>query len=294
MNNIAAIVVTYNRKDLLKETLTALINQTYSQVDIIVIDNASTDGTKETVDLMMANGQIYYFNTGANLGGAGGFNYGLKVAYQRGYDAFWLMDDDSVAEEKSLEEIIHAATLLEGKYGFLCSNVRWIDGKPCKMNIPRIDEKWLDSAEYLMKGIIPVKIATFVGFYITRDMVARIGLPIKEFFIWSDDTNYSMRANREEICYCVLNSVIVHKMKSNFPSDIISDESDRLSRYFYSYRNKLYNARYEKRVTQYLLQIFKQTIQVIARSKNRGKKLYYMYKGFFAGLRFRPIVEHVQ
>ena len=291
---VAAIVVTYNRKTLLLEAIAALLNQTYSSMDVLVIDNASTDGTREAVGLMIPNDRIRYFHTGANLGGAGGFNYGLKVAYQEGYDAFWLMDDDSIVQEGALEAIIHAANLLKDKFGFLCSNVRWTDGTACKMNVPRIDERWSEYIEQMRQGIIPVKIATFVGFYLTRAMVEKIGLPIKEFYIWSDDSNYSMRANREAACYCVVDSVIVHKMKSNSSSDIVSDESDRLSRYFYSYRNKLYNARYEKRVGQYMAQLLKQSVMVIIRAKHKNKKLYYMYKGFFAGLRFNPMEEYVE
>ena len=72
MNNVAAVVVTYNRRQLLNENLTCLLAQS-RPVDIIVIDNASTDGTFESLGELIDSGRINYYNTGSNLGGAGGF-----------------------------------------------------------------------------------------------------------------------------------------------------------------------------------------------------------------------------
>ena len=73
MNKIVALVVTYNRKQLLKENIEALLNQNNNEFDILIVDNASTDGTEELVK-SFENNRIIYENTGANLGGAGGFN----------------------------------------------------------------------------------------------------------------------------------------------------------------------------------------------------------------------------
>ena len=85
MNKIVALVVTYNRKQLLKENIEALLNQNNNEFDILIVDNASTDGTEELVK-SFENNRIIYENTGANLGGAGGFNYGVKMSIEKGYD----------------------------------------------------------------------------------------------------------------------------------------------------------------------------------------------------------------
>lgn len=73
MNTIAAVVVTFNRKELLKENIEALIKQTYKEFDIFIIDNASTDGTEESIREYIQSNKIKYVNTGKNLGGARGF-----------------------------------------------------------------------------------------------------------------------------------------------------------------------------------------------------------------------------
>ena len=91
---IAACVVTYNRKDKLVKCLHALLNQTYSDFQIIVVDNASTDGTKDAIQEFIQNNQIRYYNTGKNLGGAGGFNFAIKNVANK-FSYLWIMDDDT-------------------------------------------------------------------------------------------------------------------------------------------------------------------------------------------------------
>lgn len=71
MNKICAIMVTYNRKILLKQSLQALLDQTVTDFDILVVDNASTDNTREYIDDLLQEERIDYVNTGANLGGSG-------------------------------------------------------------------------------------------------------------------------------------------------------------------------------------------------------------------------------
>ena len=76
MERAAAVVVTYNRKDLLLKNIEALTAQTRKDLlDILIIDNASTDGTKGQLKSYIDTNRIIYENTGANLGGAGGFHH---------------------------------------------------------------------------------------------------------------------------------------------------------------------------------------------------------------------------
>ena len=155
-----AVIVTYNRKDLLKESIEALCRQTRPS-DIMVVDNASTDGTEEMVREIMASmpehsehGKIIYHNMGENLGGAGGFSFGVKQAYNDGYKYIWLMDDDCIVKKDSLEELFNA------------------------------DKK-------------------------------HVGIPIKDFFIWSDDLEYTQRVSKKHPSYLCNKSVVIHKTKGN-------------------------------------------------------------------------------
>ena len=113
--SVAAIVVTYNRKDLLIENIESLKQQSESDnLDIIIIDNASTDGTESALQPYILDKSIIYINTGSNLGGAGGFNFGIGYAAKQQYKYLWIMDDDCVPEKSALKEFIYADVTLQG------------------------------------------------------------------------------------------------------------------------------------------------------------------------------------
>lgn len=291
-NTVAAIVVTYNRKELLLECIHALLGQTEKSFDILIIDNASTDGTFESIESLIDGNKVQYYNTGKNIGGAGGFHFGLKKAYENGYDYFWLMDDDTVPKETALSELLNADKILHGEYGFLSSFVEWIDGSACAMNVPRKSEN-NTRPDLLKYKIEPIKTATFVSFFTHRTMVKQIGLPIKEFFIWCDDINYCNRISKVAQGYWVLKSGVVHKMKNNAESNLVFDNSDRLARYVYEYRNRFYNARMEHELNDYFWHVFKRCGRIIITAKDRRiLRLYYMLKGFLLGFSFHPEIEY--
>lgn len=103
-NKVAVVVVTYNRKKLLQKNIKALLAQTYKNIlDILVIDNASTDSTKESIQQYINNKDIIYINTGRNLGGAGGFNFGMRKAAELNYKYMWIMDDDTIPLQQLLK-----------------------------------------------------------------------------------------------------------------------------------------------------------------------------------------------
>lgn len=240
---VIAVVVTYNRKELLKECINALLKQDYNNCDILVVDNASTDGTKEYIYNELKNNKVHYVNTGSNLGGAGGFNYGMKEAYKIGCDFMWLMDDDCIVHNNTLTELMKADEKLKGNYGFLSSKVLWKDGSICKMNIPKINIKNKVTDWNVEKQ--KIILATFVSFFVKTNVVEDVGLPIKEFFIWSDDLEYSRRISLKYNCYLINNSIVTHKSKNNIGSNIAEDSNQNLKRYSYAYRNEMYLYRRE-------------------------------------------------
>ena len=117
VNTIVAVVVTYNRKDLLRKCLKALLAQRDYSCDIIVVNNASIDGTKEFLDTYLNEHCITIHHLDNNLGGAGGFNYGMREAVLSGYEYIWLMDDDCICNVDTLSALMHADSVLKGEYG---------------------------------------------------------------------------------------------------------------------------------------------------------------------------------
>lgn len=295
---IAAVIVTYNRKVLLNKCIKSILNQSYKESDILVVDNASTDGTKEMLANEFASfAQVKYQNTGENLGGAGGFSFGIKWAVEQGYEYLWIMDDDTIPEENALEELINADNLLDGNYGFLSSYAKWIDGTPCEMNVPKLDLGWRQNiAQQFDNQMIRLESASFVSMFMKAEVVKDVGLPIKEFFIWADDVEYSKRISRHYPCYFVYKSQVVHEMGSNKATTIIDTESDRIGRFEKLYRNRYYIAKHgaKREKILYWLEI-KNTIRDIQKSNcsDKGKKIRVVLKSVWKGLRFNPKIEYV-
>ena len=136
MNKVCAVVVTFNRKKLLSKCINSIKTQTYP-CDVLVINNNSSDNTTE----YLIENKINHVNLKKNLGGAGGFNVGIKTAIEKGYEYVWVMDDDCIPKDDSLEKLINAKKLINDDFGFLSSKVIWKDGNLHNMNKSKYREK---------------------------------------------------------------------------------------------------------------------------------------------------------
>lgn len=299
---VLAIIVTHNRKDLLNECIDALLSQNYS-CDILIVDNNSTDGTKDLVYRnYINNDKITYCRLDENIGGAGGYNFGLKEACKLEYDYFWLMDDDCIVGKDSLEKLIEADRTLGGEWGFLSSKVLWIDGTPCKTNVQR--RKVARKIKDFTSPLVKVDYASFVSLFIKKSDVLILGLPIKDFFIWSDDLEYTRRFtlkgnNNKYIAksgYLVNDSIVTHNCKENIGINIAIDSPDRIDRYKYIYRNDVYTFKKEGfrgilfLFTRFIYHIFK----IVLSGKNIAHKLSIVINGHINGINFNPTIEYVK
>ena len=306
MKKIIAVVVTYNR---------ILLHQkdcTDTQLDILLVDNASNDGTKEWIEEQIAHTEshdttpIYALHLSVNTGGAGGFYHGMKWAYEHGADAIWIMDDDTIPKEDALQKLwegmacIRKQVAPKSEIGFVSSTVLWTDGSPCEMNRQHyVGDTFSISGKDAEEDILtlqPVDSATFVSLLFSREAVEKMGLPIKEYFIWGDDKEYTLRLSARYPCYHVKNSVVIHKMAINAGSNIVIDAIARVPRYFYAFRNDLCTAkrRGTKEVIIYFAAYFLNMLRVLLKSKD-GKKLRLqtMWKGMRAGVKFDPEIEYL-
>lgn len=295
MKKCAAIVVTYNRKKLLLENIKCLLEQKQVKPDILIIDNHSTDGTAEALRTYIDQNLIKYFDTGANLGGAGGFQYGIRKAVELDYDYLWIMDDDCMPTPSALQYLLDADKELKGNYGFLSSKVLWKDRTLCTMNVQR--RTLFQNITSFDTDYVPVVMASFVSLFMKKETVEKIGLPIKEFFIWTDDWEYTRRISRLFPCYVATRSEVIHKSTSNIGADISTDSLERLDRYRYLYRNDVYLYRREgfKGFCYECVRLSAHMMRVLLKSKNnRFKRLKMIMSGTVEGLFFKPEVEFVK
>ncbi|EPG4873583.1 glycosyltransferase family 2 protein, partial [Pluralibacter gergoviae] len=246
---VCAVLVTYNRVDLLERAVNALLGQTYQLDSLVIVNNNSTDNTANYLN-EIASDSIHVVHLNSNTGGAGGFSVGINYGYSLSTDFIWIMDDDAVPDKDALLGLINAEDRLSIdniKTGFLCSHVV-SDDNQC-MNVPGVSSKkndtgYLDWPAYASEGIIAVDKATFVSVLFRREVIADVGLPVKEMFIWGDDTEFTWRISKNYKCFYVANSVVVHKRVSAQSLSLpLETNINRISWYKFLYRNSLYNAR---------------------------------------------------
>ena len=288
---IAAVVVTHNRRELLGRCVECLLGQSEPGLDIWIIDNASTDGTGDMLAPLVRDGRVNYENTGVNLGGAGGFQYGLRLAAKRGYEYAWVMDDDSMPEPTALEVLMREAEAL-GEFGYLSGKTLWTDGSICRMNVQR-DLKLRNITDF-SPSRIPSGAATFVSLLVPLRVVREVGLPIGEFFIWADDLEYTRRISRRYPCYVITDSVTVHACETNNGGNIATDAPERIPRYRYAYRNEVYVYRREglRGAARLLLRTPLHVLRVLVKSDGlKSERIRVIFSGTLKGLSFRPPIE---
>lgn len=293
----AAVVVTYNRLPLLRKCIEKLCAQTVL-CDILVVNNASTDDTASWLDGLQAEGRLQTRNTGANLGGAGGFNYGMRWAVEAGYQYLWVMDDDCLPEADALEKLLEADGLLNSEYGWLSSVALWTDGTECKMNRQKLKKSFYDYSPLMKYGLVQAEQATFVSLFLQAETVRRVGLPIKEFFIWGDDIEYTRRiAVREKLpCFVAGQSQVIHAMKENTGSSIATDSAERIDRYRYAFRNEAFTYRQEgvRGVCYYLAKCGLNLCRIVVKAPDhRAKRVRVLVGSMVRGAFFRPKIERL-
>jgi rhamnopyranosyl-N-acetylglucosaminyl-diphospho-decaprenol beta-1,3/1,4-galactofuranosyltransferase len=233
---VVAVVVTYNRAELLAQCLDALAAQTRRPDAVVVIDNASTDTSGEVADRHRVSSEVVHLRR--NVGGAGGFCAGIARAILR-HDAdwVWVMDDDTIPTPTALETLLDAADAYPGDLAVLSSRAVWTDGRDHPMNIQRTrmgaDEQEL--ADAAQAGGRPIRTASYVSALLRAADVRRLGLPQAEYFIWSDDFEHTARLLRDGHGLHVPGSVVEHRTKT-----FANAQASPGGRFYYDVRNRLW------------------------------------------------------
>lgn len=232
---VAAVVVTHRRREKLARALAAVFGQSHRPDVVIVVDNASGDGTAKFVRRDFPAAELVELQS--NTGGAGGFAAGIGRAIERDADLLWLMDDDTVPEPGALAALLAARARVPGPPALVASRVVWTDGRDHPMNTPRVrpgagrDE--LSAAE--AAGCVPIRSASFVSVLVEAEEVRRVGPPVADYFLWNDDFEFTLRLLRRRVGVLCRDSVVVHHT-----ARFGGAEKDPGDRFFYEVRNKIW------------------------------------------------------
>ena len=190
MENVAAVVVTYNRLADLKKCLDTLREQTRPLDAIFVINNGSTDGTDE----WLATQADLRVTTQANLGGAGGFATGIDTAYRAGYTWLWCMDDDCLAAPDALANLLSSPNLGPCIKNSMSVSVNSRD--ELAFFVERPNQAYRKVSDMAGLDLVYGVASFFNGTLIHSEVVKAIGIPDKTLFIWGDEVEYMTRAQK--------------------------------------------------------------------------------------------------
>jgi rhamnopyranosyl-N-acetylglucosaminyl-diphospho-decaprenol beta-1,3/1,4-galactofuranosyltransferase len=255
METIAAVVVTYNRKELLVDCLNALKAQSKILDKIFIIDNCSNDGTsdylfeygyierldsgqienaKHVVCSTFDNStliEIQYIQKDVNDGGSGGFHDGMKIAFAQKFDWIWVMDDDVIPNYDCL------GSLLSNSFYSKCLHPikKYVGGEVMNweslLDVQTGRVISLNNISLINKDITYVNVANFEGMLIHRSIVGKIGIPDKRYFICGDDLIYGFLASLHTNV-CLMKNAIIER-KRNIEDDLIISDFTL----YYSLRN---------------------------------------------------------
>jgi rhamnopyranosyl-N-acetylglucosaminyl-diphospho-decaprenol beta-1,3/1,4-galactofuranosyltransferase len=235
---VAVVVVTFNRADLLARMLEGLAALDRQPDAVIVVDNASTDHTRQVLEAAPNRG-LLAIHEDTNLGGAGGFHLGVREAYARGHDRIWLMDDDVVPDPICLSVLMAQdedclMAVREDTQGRLVEKAALVFDLANPFAIK--PKTAMVESRYGTRAAMPERVelanVAFEGFLVRRAVVAAIGLPDPSYFIFYDDVDFALRARRAGFhIWGVRDAVLVRQLDFDQQHDLSGWKG------FYMYRN---------------------------------------------------------
>ncbi len=220
--SVAVVVVTHNRADLLTRMLDGLVAQTWRPDAVIVVDNASGDHTQQVLDRNDLPLQV--IRSEENVGGAGGFRIGMETAYAAGWDRIWVMDDDVVPAPDCLATLM--AVDEPGRSDCLMCVREDLEGRlveksaitfdlrnPLAIKPKTASVETTYGTRAAMPPLVEIQVVAFEGLLLRREVVAAVGLPDAEFFIFYDDADFALRARRAGFrLWAVRDAVLVRQL----------------------------------------------------------------------------------
>lgn len=277
-----AVIVTFNRKELLVRNLSAILSQKCRPDEIIIIDNNSSDGTCYYV-----LGQDFYderlikiVRMDENTGGAGGFYHGIKNALSHNADFIILMDDDGMPyNENTFKSLIefstHSYRNVNKKIFINC--IVTYDGKNPSFGNLNGNIKEFKTGENTFH-YIENQANPFNGTLISKEVVNEIGLPNIDFFIINDEMDYFSRCKKGgvyiatvlEALYVHPKQAVTHKKFLLWHLSVFNFPTFKL---YYDIRNKVYYLKKDGNAKKLIKDLVNRFFSIILFEKDRAKKI---------------------
>jgi len=240
---VFVIVLNWNGQDDTLECLRSLQKLNYSNFEILVVDNGSTDGSEEVIRSSFPSVRV--IQTGRNLGYGGGNNVGIRFALSHGADYIWLLNNDTTVAPQALTSLVETAKA-DPKIAFVGSkiyfydrpDVIWCVGGTIDLaaggctDHPGMHQE--DKGQF--NKISDVGYVSGCSLLADRAAIKAIGLLPEEYFLYFEETDWNLAAQRKGYRTVLAPaSHVWHKYEES------GDYKDRFI--YYSFRNRIHIVR---------------------------------------------------
>ena len=198
---LGIVICNYNKADMVLECIKCIFENTFTDFDLYVVDNASTDNSVEAITEAYGDRLTLIVNE-ENLGGTGGFNTGLRAAYAKGYPYLMCVDNDAYLDENAIEEL-YKFLEQHTECGMAASKIYHMDNPgliqqygqdidftsfcTCVPELNMVDDGSLPDFKY-------VDTVAACSLMVRRETIDKIGFMSEEYYLYWDDTDWCWRA----------------------------------------------------------------------------------------------------
>lgn len=295
MPGTCAIVVTFNRKNLLAICLRTILDAEVAPDKVLVVDNASSDGTPEFVEANFPP-IVSVLRLAQNRGGAGGFRAGVEEALRLDYEFLWTMDDDHEVEPSTLRLLLEAMRDLNcdvaGPLILAPSNDGQLSWEMGPGGRGFHDLNAITKA-YAGRGYFEKIPDAFNAALYRRSVFEKLGPPDERLFIRGDEVEFGLRMEKNHIQGVVLTGARVrHPAAPGDSCAVLSLGGLKLTAYYTGNRLKDYcifrnRAFYFKKYGRYkslVLDPPRYLLFFVMRRKLDLKGLGLWWKGYLDGI----------
>lgn len=268
---VCAVLVTYNRLESLKTALKHYFDQSVHPDTLIIVDNNSSDGTKEYLETLQDQQNIHCLFLNANIGAGGGIKTAMNYAMQHMTpDFFWILEDDTYYQKNALADLLRY--IKSSPYGMISlKGFKYTFGSTSKV---------IGSSE-----LQAVPMALLDGSLIKADVIRKIGPPRSEYFMMCDDYEFSLRLKKNGYKIGLIDIQSANYLHLGGGTKF---SSATLWRGYYSSRNHLLILRDYFSVRDLLSYFFKQSKFILAAAlfaPDRWKRVRFRLLGIWHGIK---------
>ncbi len=249
LQKIAIILVNYNGKEYNEECIKSIFNSSYDNLEVIVVDNDSKDGSPELLREQFGN-KINLIMTGKNLGFSGANNIGISKALENGCEYVVLLNNDTLIDKDLISNMIKAskeennAVISPKIYYYDDKNIIWSAGADMKWKKGLTDQRGInqkDDGSYNKRE--EVEFGTGCCLLIPVEVIKKVGYLTDDYFLYYEDTDYCMRVreNGFKIVY-EPTAVLYHKESASTGGNL-----SKLYIYYNTRNRLMFNERFNKK-----------------------------------------------